>query len=93
MCIRDRSIAEQQLVEILRGLMREARLLILDEPTSALTFGEVQSLSLIHIFCGAADPWDEDAMMNLAVERIRQAAPEGRVLCAVSGGVDSTRCV
>ena len=42
--------------------------------------------------CGAADTWDEDAMMNLAVERIRQAAPEGRVLCAVSGGVDSTVC-
>ena len=38
------SIAEQQLVEILRGLMREARMLILDEPTSALTFGEVQNL-------------------------------------------------
>lgn len=38
------SIAEQQLVEILRGLVREAKLLILDEPTSALTFGEVQSL-------------------------------------------------
>ena len=38
------SIAEQQLVEILRGLMREAKVLILDEPTSALTFGEVQSL-------------------------------------------------
>lgn len=38
------SIAEQQLVEILRGLMRNAQLLILDEPTSALTFGEVESL-------------------------------------------------
>ena len=38
------SIAEQQLVEILRGLLREARLLILDEPTSALTFDEVNAL-------------------------------------------------
>ena len=38
------SIAEQQLVEILKGMMREARILILDEPTSALTFDEVQSL-------------------------------------------------
>lgn len=38
------SIAEQQLVEILRGLLRKARILILDEPTSALTFDEVESL-------------------------------------------------
>ena len=38
------SIAEQQLVEILRGLMHEAKLLILDEPTSSLTFNEVQRL-------------------------------------------------
>ena len=38
------SIAEQQLVELLRGLMRNAQTLILDEPTSALTFGEVQAL-------------------------------------------------
>ena len=38
------SIAEQQLVELLRGLMRNARVLILDEPTSSLTFNEVESL-------------------------------------------------
>lgn len=38
------SIAEQQLVEILRGLLRNAKLLIFDEPTSALTFDEVKSL-------------------------------------------------
>ena len=38
------SIAEQQLVELLRGLLRNAKLLILDEPTSSLTFDEVESL-------------------------------------------------
>ena len=38
------SIAEQQLVEILRGLLRQAQALILDEPTSALTFDEAESL-------------------------------------------------
>ncbi|MEM5016333.1 sugar ABC transporter ATP-binding protein [Metabacillus indicus] len=38
------SIAEQQLVEIVRGITREADILILDEPTSTLTFGEIDSL-------------------------------------------------
>jgi AI-2 transport system ATP-binding protein len=38
------SIAEQQLVELLRGLIRHAKILILDEPTSTLTFSEINSL-------------------------------------------------
>lgn len=37
------SIAEQTLVEILRGILRNAHILILDEPTSALTFDEVNA--------------------------------------------------
>ncbi|PIE07237.1 MAG: ABC transporter [Rhodobacterales bacterium] len=39
------SIANQQLVEIVRGLLRNAKVLILDEPTSSLTRREVASLA------------------------------------------------
>jgi inositol transport system ATP-binding protein len=38
------SVAEQQLVEIARALSIESRLIIMDEPTSALTESEVQKL-------------------------------------------------
>ncbi len=37
-------VAEQQLVEIARALSRQARLIIMDEPTSALSPGEVDRL-------------------------------------------------
>lgn len=37
-------VAEQQLVEIARALSRQARLIVMDEPTSALSPGEVDTL-------------------------------------------------
>ncbi|HMN86869.1 MAG TPA: ATP-binding cassette domain-containing protein, partial [Bauldia sp.] len=45
--VRDLSIAERQLVEIARALTTEARVLILDEPTSALTPPDVERLFAI----------------------------------------------
>ncbi|OZU87183.1 ABC transporter ATP-binding protein [Virgibacillus indicus] len=43
------TIAEQQQLEIIKGLLRKAKILILDEPTSALTFSETKSLfKVIH---------------------------------------------
>ena len=40
----DLTIAKQQLVELIRGLLRESSVIILDEPTSALTSREVEAL-------------------------------------------------
>ncbi len=40
----DLTLAKQQLVELLRGLVRESEVIILDEPTSALTAREVTAL-------------------------------------------------
>jgi inositol transport system ATP-binding protein len=44
---RDLSIAEQQLVEIARALSMKSRLIIMDEPTAALSAAEVEKLFAI----------------------------------------------
>src|SRR5947209_3034680 len=45
--VRDLSVAEQQLVEIARALSMRSRLIVMDEPTSALSEAEVENLSRI----------------------------------------------
>jgi inositol transport system ATP-binding protein len=42
--VRDLSVAEQQLVEIARALSMQSRLIVMDEPTSALSASEVDKL-------------------------------------------------
>jgi ABC-type sugar transport system ATPase subunit len=48
--VRDLSVAEQQMVEIAKALSLNARLVIMDEPTSALT--ETEVAALFHIIRG-----------------------------------------
>jgi inositol transport system ATP-binding protein len=42
--VRDLSVAEQQMVEIARALSMQSRLIVMDEPTSALSASEVEKL-------------------------------------------------
>jgi inositol transport system ATP-binding protein len=45
--VRDLSVAEQQLVEIIRALSMRSRVIVMDEPTSALSEAEVANLAAI----------------------------------------------
>src|SRR5579863_2860631 len=42
--VRDLSVAEQQMVEIARALSMQSRIIVMDEPTSALSSSEVEKL-------------------------------------------------
>ncbi|MCB1379984.1 MAG: sugar ABC transporter ATP-binding protein, partial [Alphaproteobacteria bacterium] len=45
--VRDLSVAEQQMVEIVRALSMKSKLIVMDEPTSALSRAEVEKLFAI----------------------------------------------
>ena len=45
--VRDLAVAEQQMVEIARALSMKSRLIVMDEPTSALSRSEVEKLYVI----------------------------------------------
>ena len=45
--VRDLAVAEQQMVEIARALSMKSRLIVMDEPTSALSRSEVEKLYII----------------------------------------------
>ncbi len=69
--VRDLSLAQRQLVELVRVLLADARVVILDEPTSALAPQEVESL------LGAIDQLRAD---GLAVVMITHKLAETRAI-------------
>ncbi len=56
---------------------------------SHTSFGQALLRSFIYRACGCRGDWTAQSIAERAVAHIRQQVGEGRVLCAVSGGVDS----
>ncbi len=52
--------------------------------------GTAMLRNFVFDICKADHLWTREHFIDLTVENIRQQVGEGRVLCAVSGGVDST---
>jgi len=46
--------------------------------------------NFVHKVCGCGDEWTMASFIDQATEELRATAGERRVLCAISGGVDST---
>lgn len=48
--------------------------------------------NFLYEVCGAAGDWTMEDYKNIAIEQIRQQVGDGKVLLALSGGVDSSVC-
>ncbi|MFQ5530849.1 MAG: glutamine-hydrolyzing GMP synthase, partial [Gemmatimonadota bacterium] len=52
--------------------------------------GERMLSNFLFRVCGCAGDWTPGSILEEQVEAVRQAAPEGDVICGLSGGVDSS---
>jgi GMP synthase (glutamine-hydrolysing) len=46
--------------------------------------------NFVHNICGCASDWSMGSFVDVAIEEIRQKVGDGRVVCGLSGGVDSS---
>ncbi len=54
------------------------------------TEGQKMLSNFVHDICGCAGQWKMDSFVETAIREIRERAGNGKVLCALSGGVDSS---
>jgi GMP synthase (glutamine-hydrolysing) len=59
------------------------------EVSHTVSGGEILR-NFLYGVCGATGDWKMASYVDEAIEAIRRQAPEGKVLCALSGGVDSS---
>ncbi len=52
--------------------------------------GEKLYSNFVHKICGCGNNWDMHNFLNMEIEKIRRQVGDGKVICGVSGGVDST---
>jgi GMP synthase (glutamine-hydrolysing) len=52
-------------------------------------FGSELLRNFVHAICGCANEWRPASVVVDAVERVRAQVGDGKVICALSGGVDS----
>jgi GMP synthase (glutamine-hydrolysing) len=52
--------------------------------------GATMLANFVHRVCGAEGQWTMESFIDQAIDRIREQVGDGRVICGLSGGVDSS---